>query len=428
EAAGDLLRRDVEPPRQPVCHQHREDRSDRADRPRRHGRRAAAGALPQRGGRQLPRGPVPRRRVRAGPLHQRAGRLPLPGPQLRAGRRDLRVRLQPRRLHRPVDGGDDRKGRTADQAGPRRRAAARGGGALQAARSRRWHVRLQRRRVPPRLLPRRDTYPVPRRVRHRRRARRARRRPPCSPVPRRAAQRRGALCPAGAGRRRAADEVRALPLGGREGRRQRGRAGPPGVVRRRALRRRRRLRRGGALRHRAAVDGGRGQPAGAGLRRVPAAAVRRERLLSDPAPLDDPDVLAARLGDPAQDRARHQERQGVPRSSAAARPPRVRDGADLVGGCRPLRSGRGLRPAKSGGVVRGVRPVRRLHRAGGRPARTDVRADLDVAVRTGHRPRRRPGAAWPGAAWPGAAWPGAAWPGAAWPGRTHSPSTAPDRL
>ena len=41
--------------------------------------------------------------------------------ELRAGRRDLRLRLQPRRLHRPLALRDDRQGRPADPQGARRR-------------------------------------------------------------------------------------------------------------------------------------------------------------------------------------------------------------------------------------------------------------------------------------------------------------------
>ena len=64
-----------------------------------------------------------RRRVRLGPEAERPRHLQVRLPQLRAGRRHLRLRLQPRRVHHPPGRGADRVGR-AGAVGRRERARA----------------------------------------------------------------------------------------------------------------------------------------------------------------------------------------------------------------------------------------------------------------------------------------------------------------
>jgi len=101
EASGDVLRRHLEH-RRPAVSDER-DQAGPGPRGDVRGRHGAAGLLPL-GCRHRQMGPHPRRRVRHRPVAERAGHLPLPRRELRARRRDLPVRVQPRRLHRAQHG------------------------------------------------------------------------------------------------------------------------------------------------------------------------------------------------------------------------------------------------------------------------------------------------------------------------------------
>ncbi len=149
---------------------------------------------------------------------------------------------------------------------------------------------------------------------------------PPPPVPRREARRRGAERPPGPRRRRAADEVRALPVG-RGGRELlRGPAGQAGLVRGVPLRRGRRLPRERALRHRPALDGRRGEREGARVRRGADQEVRRLRRVRDPSRLLQAALQGTRPGHPGQDPARPGRRPGFRQAAPQAAPAGLRVG------------------------------------------------------------------------------------------------------
>ena len=114
EATRGLLRRHVERARQRQRDEHREDRPHGLDRPG--PVRAGPAARAVRRGRRhrLQAGPASRWGVRVRAVQQRQDGVPLPRPQLRGRRRDLRLRLLTRRVHRTQPGRDDRVHRPAD--------------------------------------------------------------------------------------------------------------------------------------------------------------------------------------------------------------------------------------------------------------------------------------------------------------------------
>ncbi len=257
ETVGRVLRRDMEQARQRQRHQCREDRAHGAERSDEVRRRLPARLLHQRGRlRQLRSRPAPGRGLRLRSVPQRDRLLPVPGSELRAGRRDLHRRLQPGRLHRSLAGRHGREGRVADQGLPGRGTAPRGGSPLSTHADARGRVRREHRGVQARPLPRTEDH-LPRCLRHRGRSGCARLRAGHPEVPRRPAERPRPLRSTGTGYRRDQAEVRADVLGStqRSGRSDGGSARQAGVVRGRALRCRRRLRPDRAVRHRPAVDG-----------------------------------------------------------------------------------------------------------------------------------------------------------------------------
>ena len=181
----------------------------------------------------------------------------------------------------------------------------------------------------------------------------------------------GAVRPAGAGDRRAPDEVRAVPVGGRRGRPgtpTRHRAGQAGLVRGRALRRRRRLRRDRALATRRCSGWRPRRTAGPGLRHPLLATymgsgstvVRHDslkRLLPVPQPASRGRMTLTRKGRRFRGElaAARPAPHGGHRAAARGR------GADRVVGVAALPRGRGVRRPQRRGVRRADG---HLHRTG----------------------------------------------------------------